>query len=500
MKKILLCWIGFADIKASKKEEQAGLGPIGQAVTTHDFDEIVLISDLDEAKSRRYLQWLKSHTNSEIIVTDASLTGPTQFGEIYEAAVGVVRQTLDRHGNKAELTYHLSPGTPAMAAVWIIIAKTRFPAALIESSPEGGVKTASIPFDISAEFIPDLLRKPDRRLEELASGLAPDAPEFNSIIHRSRIMKRVIAKARLIAPRSVPILIEGESGTGKELLAKAIHEASPRRENLFIPVNCGAIPSELIESELFGHERGAFTGAEKKRIGYFETAHRGSLFLDEIGELPLSAQVKLLRVLQEKEVTRIGVTKSTPIDVRIIAATNRSLIEEVSANRFRSDLFYRIAVAVFKLPPLRERSGDVSLLVDRLLDQINQESINEPGYKHKKISPSAKNLMLEHDWPGNVRELQNTLRRAAIWSPRTTIGVEDIREALLPVNRSTGEELLGKPIDEGVNLLQLIEKLAQHYLKRALAEAGGNKTKAAKLVGLPNYQTFTNWMSKYHVS
>ena len=500
MKKILICRIGFADIKASKKEEQAGFGPIGQAVTTHDFDEIVLISDLDKAKSRSYFKWLKSHTDSEIIVADASLTGPTQFGEIYEAAVGVVRQTLDRYGNKAELTYHLSPGTPAMAAVWIIIAKTRFPATLIESSPAGGVKTASIPFDISAEFIPDLLRKPDQRLEELTSGLTPDAPEFNSIIHRSRIMKRVIAKARLIAPRSVPVLIEGESGTGKELLAKAIHEASPRRENPFIPVNCGAIPSELIESELFGHEKGAFTGAEKKRSGYFEAAHRGTLFLDEIGELSLSAQVKLLRVLQEKEITRIGATKPIPIDVRIIAATNRSLIEEVSANRFRADLFYRIAVAVLKLHPLRERSGDVSLLVDRLLDQINQESINEPGYKHKKISPSAKNLMLKHDWPGNVRELQNTLRRAAIWSPRTTIGVEDIREALLPANRSGGDQLLGKPISEGVNLLQLIEKLAQHYLKRALAEAGGNKTKAAKLVGLPNYQTFTNWVSKYHVS
>ncbi len=253
-----------------------------------------------------------------------------------------------------------------------------------------------MPFDLSAEFIPDLLRKPDQRLENLSAGLSPEAPEFESIIHRSHTMKRVIAKARLVAPRSVPVLIEGDSGTGKELLARAIHNASVRKKKPFVAVNCGAIPSELIESELFGHEKGAFTGAEIQRKGYFEAANTGTLFLDEIGELPLAAQVKLLRALQEKEVTRLGASKPIPFDVRIIAATNRDLIKEIANGRFRPDLFYRIAVAVLKLPPLKDRTGDVGLLIDRILDQINEESVNEPGYKYKKISAAAKNLMLQH--------------------------------------------------------------------------------------------------------
>jgi transcriptional regulator with PAS, ATPase and Fis domain len=293
------------------------------------------------------------------------------------------------------------------------------------------------------------------------------------------------------------VLIEGDSGTGKELLARAIHKASPRRENPFVAVNCGAIPSELVESELFGHEKGAFTGAEKQRKGYFEAAHPGTLFLDEIGELPLQAQVKLLRTLQEKEVTRLGASKPISFDVRVIAATNRDLIKEMAKDRFRPDLFYRIAVAVLKLPPLKDRAGDVSLLIDHLLAQINDESVDEPGYRYKKISSAAKNFMLQHDWPGNVRELQNTLRRAAIWSSGTSIGLEDIRDAMLPMVNPTDDSLLHKPLGDGINLPKLMEKLAQHYLNRALNEANGNKTKAAELVGLPSYQTFSNWLKKY---
>jgi transcriptional regulator with PAS, ATPase and Fis domain len=387
-----------------------------------------------------------------------------------------------------------------MAAVWIIIAKTRFPATLIESSIKGGVKDASIPFDISAEFIPDLLRKPDAKLEKLTAGLLPEAPEFENIIHRCNAMKRVVAKARLIAPRSVPVLIEGDSGTGKELLARAIHKAGPRRDKAFIAVNCGAIPSELIESELFGHEKGAFTGADRQRTGYFEAAHTGTLFLDEIGEQSLPAQVKLLRALQEKELTRLGASKPIPFDVRIIAATNRDLVKEMAEGRFRPDLFYRIAVAVLKLPPLKDRTGDVGLLIDSILGQMNTESNAEPGYKQKKISSGAKNLMLQYDWPGNVRELQNTLRRAAIWTTGTLIEVEDIREAMLPIVNHTDDSLLHKPLSDGINLPGLMEILAQHYLNRALQEANGNKTRAAELVGLPSYQTFSNWTKKYNVT
>ncbi len=500
MKSILLSWIGFTDLKASRKEKSIGLGPIAQAVSDGSFQEIVLLYDVPNKEFEAYVSWLKSFTSVQIKTRKVSLSSPTHFGDIYEAATKVVNETLHQNNDDVEFTYHLSPGTPAMAAVWIIIAKTRYPATLIESSIKEGVKVASVPFDLSAEFIPDLLKKQDERLEKLTVGLLPEAPEFKSIIHRSHIMKRVIAKARLVSPRSVSVLIEGDSGTGKELLARAIHKAGPRKENPFIAVNCGAIPSELVEAELFGHEKGAFTGAEKQRAGYFEAANMGTLFLDEIGELPLAAQVKLLRALQEKEITRLGASKSTPFDVRIIAATNRNLIREIAAGHFRQDLFYRIAVAVLKLPPLKDRAGDVGLLVDRMLKQINQESLDEPGYKQKKISPSAKNLMLQHTWSGNVRELQNTLRRAAIWSTGKKIDLEDIREALLPMIHKADDELLGNPLEDGLNLFDLMEKLAQHYLKRALAEANGNKTRAAELLGFPNYQTFTNWLKKYHVN
>ncbi|MBW1902649.1 MAG: sigma-54 factor interaction domain-containing protein, partial [Deltaproteobacteria bacterium] len=299
MNKILTAWIGFTDIRASKGIEKDGLGPIGQAVEAREFDEIDLVSNLSSDETNHYVKWLEPHAKSNIILHIVKLTGPTQFGEIYEAASRVVSDIQARHGKDAPLTFHLSPGTPAMAAVWIILSKTRFPAELIESSPQEGVKTASVPLDISAELIPDLLRRQDDRLERLAEGLPPKAPEFSNLIHRSNDMKRVILKAQRVAPRSVPVLIEGESGTGKELLARAIHEASPRRDKPFVAVNCGAIPNELIESELFGYEKGAFTGAEKQKKGYFEAANEGTLFLDEIGELPVTAQVKLLRALQE---------------------------------------------------------------------------------------------------------------------------------------------------------------------------------------------------------
>jgi transcriptional regulator with PAS, ATPase and Fis domain len=499
MKTILISWIGVADLKAASDDKLIGPGPIKRAIDTLNFDEIVLLSDQTDQKNNAYKKWLGEKTSSPITLHQVELSSPVNFGEIYEASIRSIKNTKKRHDNDVNLTYYLSPGTPAMAAVWIIIAKTRFPATLIESSTEAGVKTASIPFDISAEFIPDLLRKPDERLEQLAVGLPQEAPEFASLIQRSKEMKRVIAKARHIAPRSIPVLIEGESGTGKELLARAIHEASPRKGKPFISVNCGAIPAELLESEFFGYEKGAFTGADKQKEGFFEAADAGTLFLDEIGELPLAAQVKLLRVLQEREIIRLGSTQTIKFDVRIIVATNRNLIEAVTEEKFRSDLFYRIAVAVLKLPPLRERSGDIGLLIDRLLDQINSEGQDQPGYKHKKLSAKAKNLMFQHHWPGNIRELHNTLQRAAIWSPGTTITVEDIQEAMLPMINSNNDELLNKTLSDGINLPKLLEKLAQHYLVRAMDEAHGNKTKAAELLGLPSYQTLSNWMKKYRV-
>lgn len=498
VRKVLVAWLGNTDLRAPTESDKVGAGPIAQALAGRTFDEAFLLSDYDDKAVQPYLKWLRGRTTSRIEVIPEKLSGPTQFGEIYQAAIRGIERALGDRRQETMLSLHLSPGTPAMAAVWIILGKTRFPAELIESSREQGVRTASVPFDISAEFLPDLLREQDERLRQVSTGEPPEAPEFVDIIHKSRTMGRLIQRARRVAIRNVPVLIEGESGTGKELLARAIHRASPRRERHFIAVNCGAIPAELVESELFGHEKGAFTGAAQQRKGYFEAADGGTLFLDELGELPSAAQVKLLRAIQESEVVRLGSSKPTRIDVRIVAATNRTLTDEIVSGRFREDLFYRLAVAVLKLPPLRERPGDVGILIDHLLAQVNREATIEPGFKEKNLSAGARNLLLSNPWPGNVRELLNALRRAAIWSDGVTISAEDVREALLPVPiRERSDALLGRPLGSGFNLSDLLRQVARHYLERAMDEAHGNKTKAAELVGLPSYQTLTNWLSKY---
>jgi transcriptional regulator with PAS, ATPase and Fis domain len=497
--RILFCWLGATDLKAASGVTEAGLGPIAQAAEERSYNEMVLLNNWERNSAEDYISWLRKKTASKVLLRQVQLSGPTNFGEIYQAASAIITEKVQEHGPQADLIFHLSPGTPAMAAVWILLAKTRFPAELIESSKEHGVRTASVPFDISVDFVPDLFRKPDQTLERLAAGLSTSAPEFDDIIHRSEVMQRVVLKARRIAPRSIPVLIEGESGTGKELFARAIHDASPRKDKPFVAINCGAIPAELVESELFGHEKGAFTGANVTRVGHFEAAHTGTIFLDEIGELPKEMQVKLLRTVQEGEVKRIGATSARQIDIRIIAATNRNLIDEVAAGTFREDLFYRLAVAVIKLPPLREREGDVSLLIDRFLEQINKESGNEPGYKRKKISASARNILLRHSWPGNVRELLNTLTRAAVWSLDEELGEDDIREALLPVPSSSKSksDILNQSLAEGIDLPEIMKTVAVHYLERAIEKNNGNKTKAAKILGLPSYQTLTNWLRKY---
>ncbi len=498
---VLLAWVGVTDLKGPERSASSDVGPIAQAVAARSFDELVLLEFFDKPEHQSllpgYVEWLGRRSAARIVERRETLRGPTDFGGIYEAARRACREVRAQHRD-ASLTFHLSPGSPPMAAVWMLLAKTIFPAELIESSREQGVKTAEVPFDIAAEFLPDFLREPDERLRSQSTADSPPAAEFGAITHRSRVMARLLHRARRVALRNVPVLIEGDSGTGKELLAKAIHQASPRKGKPFIAVNCGAIPPTLVESEFFGVEKGAATGVGA-RAGFFEAADGGTLFLDELGELPLREQVKFLRVLQESEVTRIGARAPKRIDVRIVAATNRTISEEVAAGRFREDLFYRVAVAVLKLPPLRERAGDVGLLVDELLHRVNQDAIGEPGYGHKKLSAGARNLLLAHPWPGNVRELLLTLKRAALWSESETITAEDVREALLDVPANRRADILDRPLGTGLKLPELMAEVARHYLQRALDEAGGNKTKAAALVGLPSYQTLTNWLERYEV-
>ncbi len=490
----------MTDLRAAANESEVGLGPIAQAVVSRDYDFVILLSNFKKAENTVYRSWLKTKIDSPIEIQNASLSSPTNFGEIYQAAVKAIEAIEKRNQGETSFTFHISPGTPAMAAVWIILAKTRFSAELIESSKQEGVRTVSIPFDISAEFLPHLLKSADEQFEKLSRGLESDASEFNDIIYQSKKMKEVIASAKRIAMFDVPVLIEGESGTGKELFAKAIHRVSGRKEKPFVAVNCGAIPSELVESELFGHEKGAFTGAIQKRIGSFSRANGGTIFLDEIGELPFQTQVKLLRVLQEKEVMSVGAASPQKIDVRVISATNRTLINETLAGNFREDLFYRLAVFVLQLPPLREREGDIVLLINHFLSKLNKENTGKFWNLDKKFTPNARNALLNHQWAGNIRELQSTILRAAVLSTNTSISENEVNRAIFTSEGNQNANILNLTLGNGFSLPDVIAKVARHYLQRALAESNQNKTEASKLIGFSNYQTLNNWLVKYGIN
>ncbi len=493
---ILLTWVGIADLRAYESSGAEGWGPILDALKALPFSAIHLLSDHGIQKISGYDQWLSQQTLVPVTLHQVELTSPTCFEEIYRSASHAIDEIRAASPNAA-LTFHLSPGTPAMAAVWILLAKTRHPATLIESSRIKGVQQVHIPFDLAAEFVPASRKQADEALTRLMQGLPPETPAFTAIVHRCEAMQRTVAMAHRLALRDIPVLIQGESGTGKELFGRAIHQASSRNGKPFIAVNCGAIPQELVDTELFGHEKGAFTGASAARAGYFESADSGTLFLDEIGELPLASQVRLLRVLQEREVTRIGATKPMAINLRVIAATNRVLPEEVRAGRFREDLFHRLAVGVLVLPPLRLREGDISLLIDRTLASINLEAETQPGYLHKKLDAGARNLLLQHPWPGNVRELHNTLLRASIWATGDSISARDVAESLAVTLVPKEEGILGRPLDDSVILPNIMAEVARHYLDRAMIQTQGNKSEAARLLGLGSYQTLSNWLEKY---
>lgn len=506
MEKVLLCWLGDADFRGAevplprrpRPVTTGHLGPIASAVEAGPYDRVVILNNRTPELAKQYVGWLGERTSSQLEVRELPLEDVTDHRQVFEAVVPICDEETKAG---SQLTFHLSPGTPAMASVWLLLGKTRFPAELIRSSPERGVEPANVPFDISAELLPDLLREAGEELERASQERAPEAVAFKDIVRRSKEMNDAIRMAQRVALWPVTVLIEGESGTGKELFSRAIHDASVRRDKPFVAINCGAIPKDLVEAELFGHERGAFTGAATARPGCFEQAHEGTLFLDEIGELPLDAQVKLLRALDNREVRRIGGKTTKKVDVRVIAATNRSLLNEVAEGHFREDLFYRLAVTRLRLPPLRERRGDLTLLLDFALDRVNEDGTkgSVPGFEPKSLSPGAKNVFMNHSWPGNVRELINTVRRAAIWSDGVTIDKDDALRALLDDRREYGTRILGRPLSESFDINEPIAEVVRHYIDRALAESGGVKKRAAALLGFSSYQTLTNWMRKYGI-
>jgi DNA-binding NtrC family response regulator len=312
------------------------------------------------------------------------------------------------------------------------------------------------------------VRQLRERLEEKFS--------FGTIIGASKAMQQVLHQLALVAPTRSSVLIVGESGTGKELIANALHQNSPRKESRFLPINCAAIPAEILESELFGHERGAFTGAVQRKAGKFELADRGTLFLDEIGELPVALQAKLLRVLEDRSFMRVGGTETITVDVRIIAATNSNLEARVAAGTFRSDLYYRLKVVTIEIPPLRERLADIPLLAHRFFEMFKAEN-DRPQLQ---LSPEVVEVLTQARWEGNVRELRNLMESLVVLAggDMKTITLEH-----LPENYRTPQPAPAAPRpDSGPP--RRMEEIEKEAILRTLQQTGGNRTRAAELLGI----------------
>jgi two-component system response regulator HydG len=297
---------------------------------------------------------------------------------------------------------------------------------------------------------------------------------FSSIIGRSSAMVKLLETVALVSPSDATVLITGESGTGKELIANAVHQNSPRKDQPFIKVNCAALPETLLESELFGHEKGAFTGALNRRQGRFQLAHRSSIFLDEISEMSQATQAKILRVLQEREFEPVGGTQTIRVDVRIIAATNKNLEEEIRSGRFREDLYYRLKVVTVESPPLRARREDIPLLAEFFLKRYAEKNRR----LIKGFSPRAMDILIRHDWPGNVRELENLIERGVILVRGEIITPKELPEDLIP------KDLMASTSSTDVIPGRTLKEVEKEMILRTLDDAGWNRTHAAEILGI----------------
>jgi len=368
----------------------------------------------------------------------------------------------------------------------VVLTATNTVAVAVEAMKLGAKDFVTKPFELEA------LRIKVRQLLEhraLAAEVVrlrdevEDRQRLGDMVGRSHAMRAVFHDIERIAKVRATVLLTGESGTGKELAARAIHELSPRGEGPFVAVNCGAIPRDLVESELFGHERGAFTGAHERRIGRFEAGHGGTLLLDEIGELPLDVQVKLLRALQERVIERVGSSDPLGVDVRVIAATHRDLKKEVEEGRFREDLFYRINVVPLALPPLRERRDDITLLAGEFIERgITEARKDDPERNAPKLSRPARAALESYAWPGNVRELENAIEHGLALCEGPSIELAHLPES---IHRAGSDEALREDWRQGrIGFEDAVSRFEETMLREALEQADWNQTRAATTLGL----------------
>jgi transcriptional regulator with PAS, ATPase and Fis domain len=523
MKRVLLTWIGYNDLRSlaatlsetQRKEvlrevgggvpQPGDEGPIKALVGEVAFDEIRLLNNYSSQRGRQFARWVGPAAQA----VDVRLRNPSDYKAIYK----IVDAELDRLSQRKdwgeiELCIHLSPGTPAMAAIWVLLGKSKYPATFYQTY-QGQAWVTEIPFNLTVDYLPELYRRSDARLEK-QSASPSELAGFQHIIGDSPIMKKAVDLAHRAAMRNLSTLLLGESGSGKELFARAIHDTSARRDQPFVAMNCAAISRELLESELFGHEKGAFTGAHSARPGAFELANGGTLFLDEVGECDLSLQTKLLRVLQpphdgglcERVFRRVGGTRDLTSNVRVIAATNRDLMAAIGEGRFREDLYYRLAVVTIKVPALRDRRSDIPALAAALLERANaQFRADEPGYQDKPLSDAARAFIKTYPWPGNVRQLYNALLQATGMCSGKVISREDIAAAVADVDFSAHRpaEAWEQPLGDGFSLQDAMDALQRHLLRSAMEQAHGVKAEAARLLGIDHYQTLDAKLKRLRV-
>ena len=447
--------------------------------------EKILVVD-DEASHRTMLKAVLSSEGYQIFEADDGKTAIEAVErEFYDLILIDVRMTeLDGIEAMQEIK-KISPAIPIIIMTAYGSVKTA-----VGALKSGAYDYLTKPLDI--EELKILIHKAldHYRLREenivLRERLA-DRFDFSRIIGKSKPMKDLFETLAMIAPSDATVLLYGESGTGKEIVANALHENSPRARRPFIKVSCAALPETLLESELFGHERGAFTGAVGRKEGRFQLANGGTIFLDEVSEMSPTTQVKLLRVLQEREFEPLGSTKTIRVDIRIIAATNKNLEEEVKEGNFREDLFYRLNVVPIELPPLRRRKEDVPLLARHFLNiyrEKTQASI-------KGFLPKTMDLMIRYDWPGNIRELENAIERAVLLCQGEYISAEDLPHA---VQGAEGEELPRVAVPSGMTL----KEVAREVIVQTLEETEGNRTQTARILGISR-KTLQNKLKEYGI-
>ncbi|GIW82172.1 MAG: acetoacetate metabolism regulatory protein AtoC [Gemmatales bacterium] len=427
----------------------------------------ILLVDDDRSNRQAMADWLESEGFDVIAVPDG-----TSAMQHIQDGIAVIVTDLKMPRTDGMQLLRLAKEKAPHAAVIVVTAYGTVESA-VEALKEGAFDYLTKPF--KPEELTHRVRKAieqSRMAAEIASLHAQLNQQygFDNIIGNSPAMRAVFEKVRLIANARTTVLITGESGTGKELIARAIHHHSPRAHKPFVPINIAAIPETLLESELFGYEKGAFTGASQRKVGLFRAAEGGTLFMDEIGEMNLSLQSKLLRAIEMRRILPVGSTQEVEIDVRVLAATNRSLADEVKAGKFREDLYYRLNVVELKLPPLRERTEDIPLLCRFFLEQLAKEN-NRPVME---ITPEAMDLLMAYNWPGNVRELRNVLEGIVVLSVRDKIEPADLPPHIRQQSQSQAV------IRSGMTMAE-IEKEA---IRRALEQTGGHRGKAASLLDL----------------